>query len=163
MMRSLGFNLACRGWVLRSGCAQGADSAFEDGAFDAYFAHSAHVPKPELYLPWPKYEGRYRSVTKRDEPQEEAFPVAAHFHPAWTSCSQGAQKLHARNVHQVLGYDVNYPALSSFIVCWTPGGAGGGGTGQALRIAQHYGVTVYDLARPEILELVLATPEFGFC
>lgn len=162
MMRALGYNLAARGWCLRSGCAEGADSAFEDGAFDAYFA-DGNRPRPELYLPWARFEGRRSILVKRNEPQAEAFAVAEHFHPAWGRLTAGARCLHARNVHQVLGYDVTVPLLSSFVVCWTPGGAGGGGTGQALRIAAHYNVVVYDLARPDVLELVLATPEFGFC
>lgn len=162
MMKSIGMNLAYHGWTLRSGCAPGADTAFEDGAFDAYFITS-RTPKPELYLPWPRFEGRRKTVVKREEPQPEAYPIAEFFHPAWERCTRGARALHARNVHQVIGYDVEYPALSSFVVCWTPGGKRGGGTGQALRIAEHYNIEILDLAREQDMERVLASEEFGFC
>jgi hypothetical protein len=69
--------------------------------------------------------------------------MAKQFHPAWNRCSPGARKLHARNCFQVMGRDLNSPV--DFIICWTRGGLGGGGTGQALRIAKHYNIPVFDL------------------
>ena len=72
----------------------------------------------------------------------KAFEIAAKFHPAWDKLSQGAQKLHARNCHQVLGKDLK--TLSSFIICYTSKGNGSGGTGQALRIAKAYNVPIFD-------------------
>jgi len=68
--------------------------------------------------------------------------IAAIYHPYWNNLSYGAKKLLARNVYQVLGYDLQTP--SSFIVCWTKDGKGSGGTGQAIRIAKAYGIPVFD-------------------
>lgn len=153
LMQHLALELAYDGWTLRSGCAPGADSAFEQGAFDATMARRG-LPRPELYLPWPRFEGRRSVLTKLDEPQAEALPIAAKFHPAWDRLKQGAQKLHARNVHQILGPDVTAPVPSRFVLCWTPGGKGGGGTGQAIRIARAYNVPVFDLAREADLDRV---------
>ena len=137
----LGEAFANEGWTLRSGCAPGADTAFESGAKSAM----ARCPMPEFYLPWPGFEERgndgWQYVT---DPQPEALDIAAQFHPAWDRCKQGARKLHARNVHQVLGKDVTNPVLSKFLICWTPEASGSGGTGQALRIAKHYGVQIFD-------------------
>ena len=79
-----------------------------------------------------------------------AFEIAENFHPNWGRLSQGAQKLQARNSHQVLGQNLETP--SSFIVCWTEGGKGSGGTGQAIRIAKHHGIKVIDFG-------VFKTPE----
>lgn len=124
------------GWTVRSGCAPGADTAFEKSA-----------KKTELYLPWPKFEGRTREMVKRERPQAEAYPIAAKHHPAWKRLTPGARSLHARNVHQVLGPDVTNPILTQFVICWTKDGKGGGGTGQALRIAKFYEIPVFDLAR----------------
>lgn len=155
LMRDVAYDLACRGWTLRSGCAPGADSAFEEGAFDAYTVHTG-VPKPELYLPWPRFQDRRAVLVAREEPQDEAFPIAEFFHPAWGSLKPAGRKFHARNVHQVLGYDVTAPQLVSFVLCWTKRAKGGGGTGQAIRIARHYGLPIYDLADPEILQWVQA-------
>lgn len=149
-MTILAFALARDGWILRSGCAPGADSAFEAGAKAALKFEG--VTKPELYLPWPEFEGRVSGLARK-QPQEEAFPIAAQFHPNWGNLTDGGRKLHARNVHQVLGHDVTAPQLSTFVLCWTPEGRGGGGTGQALRIAKAYDVKeIYDLAKPKDMD-----------
>ena len=147
LMQSAAYHLAGDGWILRSGCAPGADSAFEYGAWSAHQIDTAIVPRPELYLPWPKFEGRADEAVTRTEPQQEAYVLAAQFHPAWDRLTPGAKSLHARNVHQVLGPNVRQPVLSTFVVCWTRDGEGQGGTGQALRIARHYDVPVFDLAK----------------
>lgn len=52
----------------------------------------------------------------------------------------------------LLGRDLNDPV--DFVVCWTPGAQAVGGTGQALRIAEAYGIKVYNAAdQAQILEL----------
>jgi hypothetical protein len=124
--------LAAAGWVLRSGGADGADSAFELGA------HDVNAPM-EIYLPWRGFNGRASTL---HTPSALAFEIAAAHHPAWGRCSAAAQKLHARNVHQVLGADCNTP--STFILCWTPLDRLGG-TGQAIRIASTHNVRVFNM------------------
>lgn len=127
--------LASSGFILRSGAADGADAAFELGA-----------SAKEIYLPWLGFNGHKSTLL----PSKEAFIMAEKFHPAWHKCSSAARKLHARNCHQVLGKDLNTP--SEFIICWTKDAAGGGGTGQAIRIAKAHNIPVYDLADPAILK-----------
>lgn len=141
--------LARDGWTLRSGCAQGADSAFEWGANNVRGLS-------ELYLPWPGFQSRSADVALLTTPTSEAVELASRFHPAWERLSDGARKLHGRNAHQILGPDVTSPTVSRFVVCWTPQGKSGGGTGQALRIARHYEVPIFDLAIPDHRERVEA-------
>lgn len=152
LFSSLAYELGKQDWQLRSGAAPGADSAFEQGANES-------GSFPALFLPWPRFEGRSDEDVSAwgglHQPQRAAFDIALQFHPRWPDLKQGAQKLHARNVHQILGPDVTTPVLSRFVICWTPGGEGGGGTGQALRIAKHYGVPIFDVAIPEALERVM--------
>jgi hypothetical protein len=160
LMFQLGEKLAEQGWILRSGAAPGADSAFEQGARTALFNQKG-ASRPEIYLPWEGFEGRAKGHVTRTEPQEEAYEIAEEFHPGWKYLKQGAKKLHARNVHQVLGFNVNEPLLSSFLICWTPGGKGSGGTGQALRIAEGYGIEeVYDLYNKDDRETIKEFLEF---
>lgn len=161
LMQRIAYTLGNHGWTLRSGHAPGADQAFEWGA--------AHIEdsKMEIYLPWNGFECAHS--TRRDKnttqhyivPSEEFFTyaeaeqIAQHFHPAWHRCSPGARKLHTRNVYQVAGPDLN--TASDMVICWTKDGKREGGTGQALRIAEHLGIPIFDLAvcRPEqILEFV---------
>jgi hypothetical protein len=90
------------------------------------------------------------------EPTPAAYELAARFHPAWSRLTRGVRALHARNCHQVLGADLASPAR--FVLCWTPDGSldgrgrNVGGTGQALRIAHHHGIAIFNLARPKHAE-----------
>lgn len=133
LIRNLAEILANYGYVLRSGGAEGCDKLFEEGC---YRAHG----KKEIYLPWKGFNG---SKSKHIVYNHEAFVIAKKFHPNWEALSPGARKLQARNSHQVLGRDLKTP--SRFILCYTPSGSGSGGTGQAIRVANHYGIPVFDL------------------
>jgi hypothetical protein len=143
LMRRIAHALARRGWVLRTGGAPGADQAFAAGA------HAAGGDC-ELFLPWPGFGGVTRARLER--PSAAAVELAARHHPAWARLKPGARALLARNAHQVLGAELNHPAR--MLICWTPDASltgaspDTGGTGQALRIAQHAGVPVINLAHP---------------
>lgn len=60
-----------------------------------------------------------------------------------------AVSLHARNAMQILGPNLDRPA--NLVVAWTPGGAMKGGTSQAIRMAQDYGIPVRNLGNAEAL------------
>jgi hypothetical protein len=152
LMAALAEALARRGWTLRSGGADGADTACEKGAMRGMDLDLLE-PWPEIFLPWPNFNSR-PDGPDQPYPQPEAYNVAAQFHPAWHRLSPNAKSLHARNAHQILGGDLRIPVLSLFVVCWTKHGAGGGGTGQALRMAKHYALPIYDLARSHNRERV---------
>ena len=72
----------------------------------------------------------------------KAFELAKKYHPNWDKLTEWGQKLQARNSHQILGNDLN--TKSTFVICWTRNGKGGGGTGQAIRIANDYSIPVFD-------------------
>lgn len=129
--------LANQEYILRSGHADGADQAFERGCIKA-------GGKKEIYLPWKGFEGSHSSLVLDDE---RAFAVAEKFHPYWHNLTQGAQKLQARNSYQVLGLTLDDPV--QFVLCWTKKGKGQGGTGQALRIAKHYNIPIFDTGKYE--------------
>ena len=115
-------------YTLRSGGADGADKAFENGV---------GLAKQIFYA-------------KDSTPQAEA--IAAQFHPAWNRCSAFAKRLHGRNSFQVLGPELN--VLSEFLICWTPDGCkrhvdrtiNTGWTGTAISIADAHDIPVYNLA-----------------
>lgn len=139
-MRHYAARLGQAGWVLRSGGASGADTAFELGAGD--------YPK-EIWLPWRGFNGN----TSELKPSDAAYELAAKFHPAWGELRAGRRAEHGRNCHQVLGADLNSPV--AFVVCWTinGGGDGDGGTGQAIRIAKAHEIPVFDLGTPGMTEV----------
>lgn len=157
LMERVAERLAAQGWVLRTGLAQGADQAFHRGA--------SRAGTVELYLPWPRFEAQALHHGPQElvqsQPSPAAYEMAARFHPAWQRLGRGPRSLHARNCHQILGVDLASPAR--FVLCWTPDGSldgsgrNVGGTGQALRIARHHDIPVFNLARAEHLRRIKAS------
>lgn len=134
---------AQKGWLLRSGHADGADVSFEWGC-------DAAQGKKEIFLPWQYFNG---SMSHLHVISDAAMEMAAKFHPAWSKCSNAAKRLHARNCYQILGNNLTDPV--HMVVCWTKDGLGGGGTGQALRIARSYKIPVYDMGTKEGLRTIV--------
>ena len=131
------------GYTLRSGGAQGADRAFANGAGTA-----------DIFLPWPSFAPvRFVGHTYMDRPTAAATAIAREFHPVWKSLGQGAQKLHSRNTHQILGGNLDDPVR--FVICWTDPNKEGG-TGQALRLARHRGIQIFNLNDPTTYNRLLA-------
>jgi hypothetical protein len=134
-MENIAMLLALRGFTLRSGMAKrrynapddtdSADLAFERGCTSV---NGRKVIRVHTYDP-------------------AALAHAEQFHPAWNACSDFAKQLHARNSLIMLGDALDESV--SFVVCWTPQGAVTGGTGQALRIAAHHNIPVFNLAEPD--------------
>lgn len=136
------------GWVLRSGGADGADSAFEAGI---------ESRAKEIYLPWANFNGKSGILANKAQ-WDEAERLASAVHPAWSFLKPAVRKLHARNTFQILGLDLATP--SAFVLCWTPDGAENetqrtaktGGTGTAIVLAHRHGIPVINFANPGALE-----------
>lgn len=157
-MHQIGVHAASHRFRLRTGGASGADFAFLSGACQN--PRPVRLPPAQVYLPW----SGFNQVVLRTNPgaalarysiTQDALTsiVARTHHPAWERLSAAARKLHQRNVHQVLG-DPSEPEPSICVLCWTHDGAGmndvpvtetTGGTGQAIRVALHYGIPVINL------------------
>lgn len=140
-MVSLGRYMASWGHTLRSGAAKGADAAFERGCVNKN-------GKMEIYLPYPHFR---RNESLLNEPTKEARLLARHFHPNWPNLGWTGRQFMARNAYQILGLDLKTP--TDFVVCWTPGGKITGGTGQALRMADHYRIPVFNFGSMSLSEM----------
>lgn len=135
--------LAKQKYTLRSGAADGADTAFELGCNSA-------GGKKEIWLPWSGFNGHEDTGL---------YPNPGHFIKAesiiehWNKLSQGAKKLHARNIGQALGSNIETPV--DFVICWTIDAATKrsecsvktGGTGTVIKIASDLNIPVINLAR----------------
>lgn len=135
--------LASQQYILRSGGADGADSAFEKGC-------KLENGEMEIYLPWKKFNGNCSNLVVESE---KAFEIAGQFHPKFKYLKPPAKKLMARNSHQIFGKDLKTP--SCFVVCYSEGS---GGTEQAIRIAKHFNIPIYNLfemERNKIIEKIL--------
>jgi hypothetical protein len=144
-MEEIALRLCCAGYVLRSGGADGADTAFEKGVDSVINIKGSSLPPPKrIYLPWKEFGNRRDNqagdVYKIDI---KALAAAARIHPAWDRLIPSHKRLHARNIHQVLGDNLKSP--SRFLICWTENGQLIGGTRTAIVCAKAYKIPVYNL------------------
>lgn len=143
------------GWTLRSGAASGADEFFEKGAKGAGATSvAANTENTEIWLPWRGFRGHSDTGFY---PGEEHFAYAAQHHPAWNYLTRGPRALHARNVGQILGRDLQTPVR--FVLCWTQDGCEHysartketGGTGMAIEMASRLDIPVFNMRHPDAL------------
>lgn len=134
------------GYTLNSGGADGADSAFEQGA-------DSVGGKCNIFLPWPKFNDHHSTFVR---PKPQAFEIAAKVHPAWEYMKRDSvRNLIARNMHQILGWSLMNPV--DFVVCWTFNGQEtakqytirSGGTGSAISLADSLGIPVFNLCNDD--------------
>jgi len=138
LMKEIATRLRELGYILRSGGADGSDTAFELGA----------KKRKEIYLPWKGFNNR---KSKRFEISNDALELAETLHPGWNYLKSPARKLMARNCYQILGEDLK--TKSDFVVCWTKDGCEShsqrssktGGTGQAISLASKNKINVFNL------------------
>ena len=129
--------------ILRSGGANGADSAFEQGC------DFVSGPK-EIYLPWRGFNGSSSPLYTTDP---KAFDLVAEVIPYWKNIrNPSVRALQARNAHQVLGKDLASPC--AFVICWTEQGALKGGTATAIHLAHTHNIPVFNLGDTSIDKLV---------
>lgn len=161
LMTQIARRLEAENWTLRSGAAEGADSAFAEGV----------IKQAVIWLPWASF--RRGTINPRHQ-QHVTHPcdLPAHdsvrrYHPDWKNLStdqferrkqdarkQTVFKFMSRNFRQVVALG-NEPLLNSkFVLCWTPDGSErgrgpkSGGTGQALAIAWDLGIPIHNLNQP---------------
>lgn len=132
-----------QGYILHSGRADGADKAFEDGVSDRAMK--------KIFLPWRLFNRSYSNLYLITE---EAMRLAEKFHPFWEALSHPGKQLMARNGYQVLGESLNDPV--DMLICYTTDGKASGGTGQAIRIAQHYKIPIFNMFFKKDIEILLS-------
>ena len=127
------------GFLLRSGGANGADSAFE------LFSNNK-----EIYLPWNgfnsrKHDGEYYFTYSLCSGHLIAEDSVTNFHPNPKALTNAGRKLMARNAMQILGRDCKTP--TDVVICWTNET---GGTNQALRIAKFHNIPILNLKEKRV-------------
>lgn len=130
-----------KGYTLRSGGADGADSFFEEAA-----------DRMEIFLPWRGFNKRPRadlSPEKRyiQSPSQEAIELAQETINGYDARPHGARMLLARNMHQILGENLDSPV--DMVICWTYAGNTQGGTAHGMRLARSRIIPVYNLGREQ--------------
>lgn len=144
-MTYLGMMLGSLGWTLRSGGQrQGADQAFEDGCLSV-------MGKKEIYLPWDGFCDKHHDGKEYfNSVDDYIIERSLEFHPNPRSLGEPAKKLMGRNSQITHGNNLGVPV--DMVICWTPAGKTVGGTGHAIRIAEHFRIPVFNLANPGALD-----------
>ena len=128
-------------YTLRTGGANGADSAFEAG------------------VGYHKMLKVYRASDTGDA-APRALEIAMRHHPKWFGLTGYVKDLMVRNVMILLGPQLDSPV--DFVLCWTPNGEIVGGTGHSLRVAAAHNIPMWNFGiqpKREIAEFILNLPE----
>jgi hypothetical protein len=137
-MTKLGSHFEAKGFTLRSGNASGSDQAFALGVEEA----------AQIWLPWSHFEKDFR-ISKPKHTymtistfDQEATSSASIFHPLGDMLTGDSRKFMARNYRQVIG---RQEPNCEFVLCYTFDGKIQGGTGQAMRIANHHKIPIINM------------------
>lgn len=144
LMEKMGKRFAELGYILRSGGANGADSAFERGC-------DMGGGQKQIFLPW---QGFNNSRSEYFVVGSDAIEMAERYHAAPWALNHTTRLFHGRNCYQVLGPELAEP--SSFIVCWTEDGEPVGGTATAIRIGLDRDIPVFNLFHGQLVVKTLA-------
>jgi hypothetical protein len=169
VMEDAGYRLAKMGWILRSGKADGSDAAFQRGMQNYAGTGDSRVENylslAEIFIPWKGFRGGEGLSDDWDITLAQIdllFPEHVQMrkdwmwevHPAPERLSQGAEKLHLRNVHQVFGPNLSdaYLKQSRFVLYYAKEDKKGnpkGGTASAVNLAKKQGIRVLNLLNQE--------------
>ena len=131
LIYNIGIYLAKRGFVLRSGGAEGCDTYFENSCDKA---------------------GGKKEIYTINDANFKSDLIVKNYHPVWDKIQNTyARKLLSRNMFQIFGKDLKTPC--NFVVCYTHDGVfrakdtsiKTGGTGTAIRAANLNNIPIYNL------------------
>lgn len=160
MLSEIAIILEQQGYVLRSGCAFGADAAVEDALIYPQNTSEIYIPnktypknaktnlKSNYIVPQDKFGNSSNSLYR------EAMRII-HSHGiigrSWENCKEYIMNFHNASIFQVLGLDLKTP--SKFTIAYTANGEktpeetgiNTGGSTTAIHISYVYNVNVFNL------------------
>lgn len=141
LMTRIAGKLATQGWILRSGGAGGADTAFLRGAIAGGGSY-------ENYVAWKGFSKEFTEILPDYEKSFNVLTNVENINPRIYSRSlkDAVLRLHSRNVNQVLGMNLNTP--SKFVILYAPEGGANkvtGGTNTAYQVAKYFDIPVFNL------------------
>lgn len=156
--------LAILGVGFRSGLAsKGLDAIAQHAYSEALINGQAFESQFEVYvgdikdIHKSKLPNKNLAVVRNPQRIIETEEIASRFHPNWKACSPYAIKQHSRNVHQILGYNLDEPVDAIITWCITKNNLPVGGTATAYKLALNQNIPVinlYDLERAEFIDSI---------
>lgn len=152
MMTEIATNLEKDGWLLSSGGAKGADSAFEEGVKD---------PRNKRIFIAKDWENNrsteevsvYSYLSQPTHIRKQCWEKVAKIHPNPGALKEYASLLHCRNVLQIMGQDLSSPV--KFVLYWAPQDKTGipvGGTRTAVVLANQLGIPTFNMLHGDVVE-----------
>lgn len=135
LIESISYKLSFIGMTLRSGGAEGADSAFEEGC----------IGNKEIFLPWDGFNEKHEDIENGYfvyNETKDTYQVVKDNHQFWYCLSSVARKLIGRDYLGLVGLN---GIKSKFVIGWTEHEEGTGGTAYTFRLAKKLGIPVYNL------------------
>lgn len=143
-----GLLFADYGWGFRTGRARGADERFA-------FGYRLGFGVPQYCVPWDSYNLAEVDACRPPAYSLDRLDPAARdrlcdlvrtLHPAGPNLTNGAMRLHARNIIILLGPNLDDPVKAVFALPRLSGHLGG--TGFGMQLARHYDIPLFDLRKP---------------
>ena len=149
LLIKIGGWLALQGYTVSSGNAAGSER---------FFALGASMVNPclvELNLPWEDYNPEFIFLLDQvivEPDSQERQMLVTQLHPQPDTVNDRTVRLHCRNIAIIEG--------TEFVIAlpnWDK--PEGGGTGMGLKVAEHFGIRIFDLSKEEDRQLILAKIE----
>ncbi len=136
-MKALAFDIASKeSFILRSGGARGADTAFQSGAEATKTDDVAEIFRwQDAVEDYPSRVMAQQVINLLNSENGESLPALSAMRPRVAG-------LLARNMMIMAGKNVSLNV--AFVVAWTPNGEMTGGTRYALKFAEMFGIPVYN-------------------
>jgi hypothetical protein len=137
IIQAISQHMMDRGWDLSSGGAYGTDECFMT-------PYRAHPQRCQYWSPGGRRENYWQPMRPLYA-ELDAFDMAEDLIGAahWNNLEDFGQRAHARNIHIVMGHDLDTPV--DLVICWTPNGEAVGGTRTAIVLAEARGIPVFNV------------------
>ena len=139
LIETISMDLEKKSFVVRSGDADGCDKAFTNKIKDG---------NKHIYHPW---RGFTENTPILYEAETWTYEIIRNVHNGWNKLKESEKKLHARNVHQVLGHQ-GFLNKSEFVILYAEPNkmlnkivSLKGGTNSAFQLAMKNNIKVYNL------------------
>lgn len=161
LLKQIGTRMSELGYWLRSGAADGSDSAFQHGA-----CYDQEI-KTEIWIPWKSFQSELQQGTPYVNyyiPTKDMFETARNFFiekkiiPWYDNMPQGPKALHGRNYYQVVGFPSENNLSKVCIYCADESRKGdvAGGTRSAVMVARYFSIPTYNIRIKEQKEELLS-------
>lgn len=167
-LHKLCYRLAELGIQFTSGlCKDGLDAIAQIEYSRAVDNHKAFLSQFEVYVynikavHKSKLPNKHLATPMNMSIKKQLYDIASKLVSHWNNCDDYARSQHARNIHQILGYNLDEPVNAVITWCVTDNyGTPIGGTATAIKLAQQYNIPVFNFYGANRADVIRAIHQF---